>query len=189
MTTQYLLAIDQGTSSSRTVIYDECANVISSAQQEFRQIYPEPGWVEHDAEEIWTVTCDVVRRALETAGGPRAVAVEGIGITNQRETNLIWDKATGKPCYNAIVWQDRRTSEFCDELKAQGHAEVIQQKTGLVLDAYFSATKIGWILDNVDGVREAAEAGREERLIRDREYWQFYAALFNGNGKRYVVNK
>jgi glycerol kinase len=156
---KFLLAIDQGTSSSRTVIYDHSARVVASVQQEFPQLYPKPGWVEHDPEAIWSSVTAATRGALQKAG---AVAgdISAIGITNQRETTIIWDRDTGKPVYNAIVWQDRRTAEFCQSLKGDGVEAVISEKTGLRLDPYFSGTKIAWILDNVDGVRERAESGR-----------------------------
>ena len=158
MTTQYLLAIDQGTSSSRTVIYDADASVVASAQQEFRQIYPKSGWVEHDPEEIWTSVRDTMQDALGKAGiAMRDVA--GIGITNQRETTLVWDRRSGKCIYNAIVWQDRRTAAFCRELRERCADDVVAGKTGLRVDPYFSATKAAWILDNVDGARRLAEEG------------------------------
>ena len=156
---KFLLAIDQGTSSSRTVIYDHDARMVASAQQEFPQIYPQPGWVEHDPEAIWDSVTSVTRDALQKAG---AVArdIAAIGITNQRETTLIWDRDTGECVYNAIVWQDRRTAEYCQALKDQGNEDAVSRKTGLRLDPYFSGTKIAWILDNVPGVRERAEAGK-----------------------------
>jgi glycerol kinase len=159
VTTQYLLAIDQGTSSSRTVIYDERANAVASAQQEFRQIYPESGWVEHDPEEIWTSVRNTMQEALGTAGiTMRDVA--GIGITNQRETTLVWDRRSGECIYNAIVWQDRRTAAFCRELSERCADDIIAGKTGLRLDPYFSATKAAWILDNVVGARRLADDGQ-----------------------------
>ena len=158
MTKKYLLAIDQGTSSSRTVIYDESANVITSAQEEFRQIYPQPGWVEHDPEEIWASVVNTMREALDAAGiSIRDIA--GIGITNQRETTLVWDRRSGKCVHNAIVWQDRRTARHCRELGERVAADTVAGKTGLRLDPYFSATKVAWILDNVDGARRLAEEG------------------------------
>jgi glycerol kinase len=158
VTTQYLLAIDQGTSSSRTVIYDERANAVASAQQEFRQIYPKSGWVEHDPEEIWTSVRNTLQEALEKAGiTMRDVA--GIGITNQRETTLVWDRRSGECIYNAIVWQDRRTAAFCRELSERCADDIIAGKTGLRLDPYFSATKAAWILDNVEGARRLADDG------------------------------
>lgn len=155
----YLLAIDQGTSSSRTVIYDHAMSVVASAQQEFPQIYPQPGWVEHDPEAIWDSVCAVTRKAMSAA---RVVATDitAIGITNQRETTLIWDRDTGRCVHNAIVWQDRRTTGFCQALKDDGLEGLVADKTGLRLDPYFSASKIAWILDHVDGVRARAEAGK-----------------------------
>ena len=158
MTKQYLLAIDQGTSSSRTVIYDECASVVATVQQEFRQIYPESGWVEHDPEEIWASVTGTMQAALDEAGiSMRDVA--GIGITNQRETTLVWDRRSGECVYNAIVWQDRRTAAYCRELRSRISDDAVAAKTGLRLDPYFSATKAAWILDNVDGARLLADAG------------------------------
>ena len=158
MTTQYLLAIDQGTSSSRTVIYDDSANAVASAQQEFRQIYPKSGWVEHDPEEIWTSVRNTMQEALGKAGiTMRDVA--GIGITNQRETTLVWDRRSGECIYNAIVWQDRRTAADCRKLRERCSDDVIAGKTGLRLDPYFSATKAAWILDNVQGARRLADDG------------------------------
>jgi glycerol kinase len=156
---QYLLAIDQGTSSSRTVIYDHAMGVVASAQQEFPQIYPQPGWVEHDPEAIWSSVRSVTKDAISKANA-NASDITAIGITNQRETTLIWDRETGECVYNAIVWQDRRTAERCRSLKDDGLESLVTAKTGLRLDPYFSATKIAWILDNVNGVRERAEAGR-----------------------------
>jgi len=158
MSGQFLLAIDQGTSSSRTLIYDHSFAVVASAQQEFAQIYPQPGWVEHDPEAIWASVQDVVRQAMREADAS-AADVTAIGITNQRETTLIWDRKTGACVYNAIVWQDRRTASYCEQLKEAGAEAAVIARTGLRLDPYFSATKIAWILDNVDGVRERAEAG------------------------------
>jgi len=156
---KFLLAIDQGTSSSRTVIYDHGARVVASAQQEFPQIYPQPGWVEHDPEAIWSSVTAVTRAALQKAGAA-ATDVSAIGITNQRETTIIWDRETGEPVYNAIVWQDRRTAAYCQAKKNEGIEATVSEKTGLRLDPYFSGTKIAWILDHVDGARERAEAGR-----------------------------
>ncbi len=156
---QYLLAIDQGTSSSRTVIYDHNISVVASAQQEFPQIYPQAGWVEHDPEAIWSSVRAVTSAAMAKADA-RASDITAIGITNQRETTLVWDRETGECVYNAIVWQDRRTAERCRELKDDGLDALIAAKTGLRLDPYFSATKIAWILDNVEGVRQRAEAGK-----------------------------
>ncbi len=158
MSARFLLAIDQGTSSSRTVIYTHDARVVASAQQEFAQIYPKPGWVEHDPEAIWASVTAVTRGALQKAGAA-AADISAIGITNQRETTVIWDRESGECVYNAIVWQDRRTSAYCQALKDDGVEASVSAKTGLRLDPYFSATKIAWILDNVDGVRARAEAG------------------------------
>mgnify|MGYP001813770928 FL=1 len=159
MSGKFLLAIDQGTSSSRTVIYDHEARAVASEQQEFPQIYPQPGWVEHDPEAIWNSVRDVTRGALQKAGAS-AADITAIGITNQRETTVIWDRETGEPVYNAIVWQDRRTADDCQAKKQQGLESAVTEKTGLRLDPYFSGTKVAWILDNVEGVRSRAEAGR-----------------------------
>jgi glycerol kinase len=156
---RYLLAIDQGTSSSRTVIYDHATNVVASAQQEFPQIYPQPGWVEHDPEAIWASVEAVTRQAMNDVGAV-AADITAIGITNQRETTLIWDRDSGRCVHNAIVWQDRRTAETCAALKRNGAEDLVIGKTGLMLDPYFSATKIAWILDNVPGVRDAAGRGQ-----------------------------
>lgn len=158
MSQQFILALDQGTTSSRAIVFDQKGSVIASAQKEFTQIYPKPGWVEHDGNEIWATQAGVAAEAIAHAG-LNGTNIAAIGITNQRETTLIWDRATGKPVYNAIVWQDRRTSAYCDELRKAGQADAIRAKTGLILDAYFSATKIRWILENVKGVRERAEKG------------------------------
>lgn len=149
----HILAIDQGTTSSRAIVFDENLTPVKTAQQEFRQIFPQSGWVEHDPEEIWQSVLSVANDAR------KGFDIQAIGITNQRETVVVWDKATGKPIYNAIVWQDRRTAAFCEALKAQGLEEEVTAKTGLLLDPYFSATKLAWILDNVDGARESAEEG------------------------------
>lgn len=154
----YVVALDQGTTSSRTIVFDAGGNIVASAQKEFRQIFPKPGWVEHDPEEIWSSQESVTREALAGAG-ISASGVAAVGITNQRETTIVWDRRTGEPVCNAIVWQDRRTAPMCDRLTADGHAETFAQRTGLVIDAYFSGTKIAWILDNVPGARERAEEG------------------------------
>ena len=158
MANQYILALDQGTTSSRAIVFDKKGEIKSTAQKEFKQIYPKAGWVEHDGNEIWSTQAGVAAEAI-TSAGLNGSNIAAIGITNQRETTLIWDRKTGKPVYNAIVWQDRRTSDYCDQLKNEGLAEKFREKTGLILDSYFSATKIKWILDNVEGVREKAEAG------------------------------
>jgi glycerol kinase len=158
MSRQYILALDQGTSSSRAVLFDKSGRVVGLEQKEFSQYYPESGWVEHDPDEIWTSQIGVVHKLLlKHKVHPKQIA--GIGITNQRETVVVWDRHTGKPVYNAIVWQDRRTARFCNNLKKQGHSENIKEITGLVIDAYFSASKINWILNNVDGVKTRAENG------------------------------
>lgn len=155
---KYILALDQGTTSSRAIVFNKKGEIIGKAQQEFPQIYPHTGWVEHDPREILGSQVGVISEAL-IRGNVKIEDVEAIGITNQRETTFVWDKHTGEPVYNAIVWQCRRTANYCDELKAQGLADKIYDKTGLVIDAYFSATKIKWILDNVEGARERAERG------------------------------
>lgn len=155
---QYILALDQGTTSSRSIVFDHGGNIISTAQKEFKQIFPQPGWVEHSPDEIWSTQFGTMAEAVVKANITMK-QIAAIGITNQRETTVVWERKTGKPVYNAIVWQDRRTSTFCDELKAGGHAKSIQEKTGLVIDAYFSATKLKWILDNSPGARKKAENG------------------------------
>ncbi|NLP18099.1 MAG: glycerol kinase GlpK [Firmicutes bacterium] len=158
MAQKYIMALDQGTTSSRTIIFDEAGSVVAAAQKEFTQIYPKPGWVEHDPLEIWSTQLETAQEALKKANAqPEQIAA--IGITNQRETTVVWDKNTGEPVYNAIVWQCRRTAPICDDLKARGLADSIKDKTGLVVDAYFSGTKIAWILENVPGTREKAEKG------------------------------
>jgi glycerol kinase len=155
---KHILALDQGTTSSRAIVFDHRGHIVASAQREFKQIFPQPGWVEHDAQEIWTTQLSIARQALRKAG-LTAKHVAAIGITNQRETAVVWDRATGKPVYNAIVWQDRRTAPACDRLKARGFAPVIRRKTGLMVDAYFSATKLQWILNHVPGAKFRAQAG------------------------------
>lgn len=154
----FILALDQGTTSSRALLFDKKGNIRSVAQKEFTQIFPRPGWVEHDPNEIWSSQVAVAAEAISKLG-VNGKSVAGIGITNQRETTIVWDRKTGNPVYNAIVWQDRRTSGYCDELKKNGHAGMIREKTGLVIDSYFSGTKIKWILDNVDGARAKAKNG------------------------------
>ena len=156
---QYILALDQGTSSSRAIVFDERGTTCAVAQREFRQIFPKSGWVEHDPHEIWASQASVIAEAISMLD-INGLNIAGIGITNQRETTIVWDSETEEPIYNAIVWQDRRTSDYCDELKNQGLTEMIRQKTGLIIDAYFSATKIKWILDNVPGARERADKGK-----------------------------
>ncbi len=157
-TTRYILAIDQGTTSSRAVIFDSGLHKVASAQQEFPQHFPASGWVEHDPEAIWASVLSVCRRAILSAGIEPA-AIASIGITNQRETTVVWEQSTGKPVYDAIVWQDRRTAERCEALQQKGYGEVVSEKTGLRLDPYFSGTKLAWILDNVPGARDKAERG------------------------------
>ena len=156
---KYILAIDQGTTSSRAILFDHEMHIASMAQKEFQQIFPQPGWVEHDPMEIWASQAAVVAEAISKIG-INGLNIAAIGIANQRETTIVWDIDTGEPVYNAIVWQDRRTSDFCDTLKAQGLVDSIRKKTGLIIDAYFSGSKIKWILDNVPGAREKAEAGK-----------------------------
>ena len=165
---QYIMALDAGTTSNRCILFDQEGRVRAAAQKEFPQIFPRPGWVEHDAREIWATQLGVAVEAMGKIGAT-AADIAAIGITNQRETTVVWDRATGEPVYNAIVWQCRRTSAYCDELKARGYAEAIRRKTGLVVDAYFSGPKIRWILDNVPGARRRAEAG--ELLFGTVETW------------------
>ena len=155
----YVIALDQGTTSSRAIVFDSVGTPVTIAQYPFAQIYPKPGWVEHDPKDIWSSEASVIAEAITTLG-INGLNIAGIGITNQRETTIVWDAETGEPVYNAIVWQDRRTSEYCDGLKAQNLTGFIREKTGLIIDAYFSATKIRWILENVPGARAKAEAGK-----------------------------
>ncbi len=159
MEQKYILALDQGTSSSRAIVFDHDGHVCATAQKEFPQHFPKPGWVEHDPKDIWSSEASVIAEAITTLG-INGLNIAGIGITNQRETTIVWDAETGEPVYNAIVWQDRRTSEYCDGLKEQNLTGLIREKTGLIIDAYFSATKIRWILENVPGARAKAEAGK-----------------------------
>ncbi len=155
---KFILAFDQGTTSSRALLFDHKGNIRSVAQKEFQQFFPKPGWVEHDPNEIWSSQVSVAAEAMSKLG-INGLSLQAIGITNQRETAIVWDRKTGQPVYNAIVWQDRRTAPFCDELKDRGLANKIREKTGLVIDAYFSGTKVKWILDHVEGAREKAEKG------------------------------
>src|SRR3954465_7742801 len=155
----FILALDQGTTSSRAIVFDHDGAIQAVAQKEFTQIFPHAGWVEHDPQEIWASQIGV---AIEALGRAKlgAADIAAVGITNQRETTVVWDRDTGEPIHNAIVWQDRRTAEFCERLKAEGAGPIVQQKTGLLIDAYFSASKIRWLLDTVAGARERARAGR-----------------------------
>lgn len=179
---KYIVSLDQGTTSSRAIIFDRNQNIIAVRQQEFSQIFPKPGYVEHDPNEIFGSQMAVLHDALAVSG-VRPDEIAGIGITNQRETTIVWDKSTGIPVYNAIVWQCRRTSEICEELKARGLSETIRQKTGLLIDAYFSATKIKWILDNVEGAREKAERG--ELLFGTVDTWLVWKMT---EGKTHVTD-
>src|SRR5258706_5229898 len=155
---QAIVALDQGTTRSRAIVFDHGGHIVKVDQKEFRQIFRKAGWVEHDPQEIWESQRGVAAEVVKTSG-IAAKDIAAIGITNQRETTVVWDRKTGQPIYNAIVWQDRRTSEFCDQLQSQGHEQVIQQKTGLVIDAYFSGSKVRWILDNVPGAGDRAQKG------------------------------
>ena len=167
---KYIMAFDAGTTSNRCILFNKKGEICSIAQQEFRQIYPKAGWVEHDANEIWATQFGVAAEAMQKIGASGS-DIAAIGITDQRETTIVWDKQTGEPIYNAIVWQCRRTSEYCDSLKAKGLEESFRKKTGLIIDAYFSATKLKWILDNVPNARERAQKGgllfcqRKPRLL------------------------
>ena len=154
----HILAIDQGTTSSRAILFDSAMKIAAVAQEEFTQHYPASGWVEHDAGDLWSTTAATCRAAIEKAG-LRPGDIAAIGITTQRETTLVWDRKTGKPIHNAIVWQDRRTAPMCQRLKAEGHEATVTDRTGLLLDPYFSATKVAWLLDEVEGARARAEAG------------------------------
>ena len=165
---RYIMALDAGTTSNRCILFDRNGRICSLAQREFHQYFPKPGWVEHDANEIWASMLGVAVEAMQRIGAT-AAEIAGIGITNQRETSVVWDKATGEPIYNAIVWQCRRTSAYCDELKARGLTEIFRQKTGLVIDAYFSATKLRWLLEEIPGARARAERG--ELLFGTVETW------------------
>ena len=156
---KYILALDQGTTSSRAIVFDHNGQICSVAQKEFTQYFPKPGWVEHDANEIWSSEASVIAEAI-TQIDINGLDIAAIGITNQRETTIVWDIDTEEPIYHAIVWQDRRTAEYCDKLKAQGLVDKVREKTGLIIDAYFSGTKIKWILDNVPGARKRAEMGK-----------------------------
>ncbi len=177
---KYMMALDAGTTSNRCILFNEKGEICSVAQQEFTQYYPQPGWVEHDANEIWSTQLSVAKKAMEQLG-VTADDIAGIGITNQRETTIVWDRETGEPIHHAIVWQCRRTSEYCDSLKDKGLVETVREKTGLVIDAYFSGTKIRWILENVPGARERAERG--ELMFGTVDTWLIY----NLSGKKLHV--
>lgn len=177
-----ILALDQGTTSSRAIVFNHDGSIRAVAQQEFQQIFPQAGWVEHDANEIWRTQLDTARGALAKAG-LTAADIAAIGITNQRETAVLWDRKTGEPIHNAIVWQDRRTSAFCDALKAAGHAELVQERAGLVIDAYFSGSKVRWLLDHVPGARERAERG--ELAFGTIDSWLVWKLT---NGTRHIID-
>lgn len=179
---QYILALDQGTTSSRAILFDKQSKICGVVQQEFTQIYPKPGWVEHDANEIWQTQLRVVQEVMRE-NGVGAKDIAAIGITNQRETAVVWDKNTGEPIHNAIVWQDRRTAGICDQLKADGHEAYIRESTGLVVDAYFAGTKVKWLLDNVDGTREKAESG--DLLFGTIDTWLIWKLT---GGKQHITD-
>lgn len=179
---RYLLALDQGTTSSRAILFDEKGTPVASGQHEFPQIYPKPGWVEHDPEAIWESQWQAIQDCLKAAEVP-VEEIAAIGITNQRETTVMWDKQTGKAVHNAIVWQCRRTAEYCDELKGAGYTPLFQKKTGLIIDAYFSGTKVSWLLDQVPGLRQKAEAG--EIAFGTVDSWLIYKLT---NGKKHVTD-
>ena len=179
---KYILSFDQGTTSSRAILFDHQGQMRATAQKEFQQIFPKPGWVEHDPLEIWSTQMGVATEVISMKGLSMN-EVAAIGITNQRETTVVWNKKTGQPIYNAIVWQDRRTADFCDTLKKQGHSKLVQDKTGLVIDAYFSGTKINWILDNVAGARDLAAKG--ELLFGTIDAWLVWKLT---NGKVHVTD-
>lgn len=159
MQDKLILALDQGTTSSRAIVFDHSGQIVEVSQKPFEQIFPQPGWVEHDPNEIWSSQISVAAEVIAKTG-VSGKEIAAIGITNQRETTVVWNRETSEPIYNAIVWQDRRTAKYCDQLKSEGKAQLIKEKTGLILDAYFSGTKLKWILDNVEGARELAEEGK-----------------------------
>ncbi|MEK4715555.1 glycerol kinase GlpK [Sporosarcina sp. FSL K6-5500] len=182
MTKKYIMALDQGTTSSRAILFDKSGKILHTVQQEFTQYFPQSGWVEHNADEIWSSVLAVIAGVLSEKN-IAAEQIEGIGITNQRETTVIWDKNTGKPIYNAIVWQSRQTAEICDDLKESGYNDLFRDKTGLLIDAYFSGTKVKWILDNVQGAREKAERG--DLLFGTIDTWIVWKL---SGGKRHVTD-
>ena len=179
---KYIMALDAGTTSNRCILFNEKGEMCSVAQKEFTQYFPKPGWVEHDANEIWSTQLEVAQRAMANIGAT-AADIKAIGITNQRETTIVWDKNTGEPVHHAIVWQCRRTSEYCDSLKEKGLVDTFRAKTGLVIDAYFSGTKLRWLLENVEGVRERAERG--ELLFGTVETWLIWKLT---GGKAHVTD-
>ncbi|SFQ71002.1 glycerol kinase [Priestia endophytica DSM 13796] len=178
----YILALDQGTTSSRAILFNKKGEIVHTSQKEFTQYFPKPGWVEHNANEIWSSILSCIASCLSESG-VKANQVEGIGITNQRETTVVWDKNTGQPVYNAIVWQSRQTSNICNELKEKGYNDMFRDKTGLLIDAYFAGTKVKWILDNVDGAREKAENG--ELLFGTIDTWLIWKL---SGGKAHVTD-
>ncbi len=182
---KYILAIDQGTTSSRAILFDHSGSIVAVTQKEFTQIFPKPAWVEHDANEIWESVVSVVKEIL-TKENIQGSDIAAIGITNQRETTVVWDKNTGQPVYNAIVWQSRQTMGICDKLKAAGHNDAVRAKTGLLIDAYFSGTKVKWILDNVDGARQKAEAG--DLLFGTMDTWLIWKMTGGGSHITDVTN-
>ncbi|HAK99638.1 glycerol kinase GlpK, partial [Exiguobacterium sp.] len=178
----YILSLDQGTTSTRAILFNRAGEIVHSAQQEFTQYFPKPGWVEHNANEIWGSVLAVVATCL-TEANVKPSQIAGIGITNQRETAVVWEKETGKPIHNAVVWQSRQTAEICEALRAAGHAELFREKTGLLIDAYFSGTKVKWILDHVEGARERAERG--ELLFGTIDTWLIWKL---SGGKAHVTD-
>lgn len=182
MTNKFIMALDQGTTSSRAILFDEDGKIFHTPQQEFKQYFPQSGWVEHDPEQIWSSILSVIVGVLSEKN-ISATQVVGIGITNQRETTVVWDKHTGKPVYNAIVWQSRQTVDICDELREAGHSDMVRDKTGLLIDAYFSGTKVKWILDHVEGAREKAEAG--DLLFGTIDTWIIWKLT---NGEKHVTD-
>ncbi|RTE08689.1 FGGY family carbohydrate kinase, partial [Paenibacillus whitsoniae] len=178
----YILSLDQGTTSSRAILFDHQGSIVHIAQQEFTQYFPQPGWVEHDANEIWLSIQGVIAKLLAESD-VQPVEIAGIGITNQRETAVVWDRHTGMPVYHAIVWQSRQTADICEELKAQGLNDLFRERTGLLIDAYFSATKIKWILDHVEGARQRAERG--ELLFGTMDTWLIWKLT---GGKAHVTD-
>ncbi|TLS38526.1 glycerol kinase GlpK [Pseudalkalibacillus caeni] len=183
MEEKLILALDQGTTSSRAILFNQKGEIVNLAQKEFKQHFPNPGWVEHDPQEIWSSMLSVIAQVLSSAGDIDAGNIAAIGITNQRETTVVWDKNTGKPVYNAIVWQSRQTADIVEELKQQGYGDMVREKTGLLLDAYFSGTKVKWILDHVEGTRERAESG--ELLFGTIDTWLIWKL---SGGKAHVTD-